>query len=365
MAGVPQITVQSGAEVSTAGRQIVNPATLSYVPQLSGLVPSLNMSSPETAVTLIERSVGLMEMHSLDANPIYPDSITVQTVQTPEVTFNVTELFARISELLDKGLTQNADRITGEIRADFQSLGKRIEHIEHKLDVTISKTTQNTDHLQFMQEQLDTAQTRIDDLENRSRRDNFRIRGLPESISDVQTAVQDIIKSLIPSVPAHKLELDRAHRSLGPLRKDGSPRDIVVKPHYYSIKEEVMKRSRQQEQIQYQGSDIQIFADISPYTIQKRRSLKPLLAALTKKDIKYRWAFPFALKFTYKGKQHAFHSFPEGERLLLDLKLITHESDMETAPTQQGSAKRQSPTSPPPSRWNKAKYRKVKDNLPP
>lgn len=127
-----------------------------------------------------------MEMHLLDANPIYPDSITVQTVQTPEVTFNVTELFARISELLDKGLTQNADRITGEIRADFQSLGKRIEHIEHKLDVTISRANQNTDHLQFMQEKLDIAQDRIDDLENRSRRDNFRIRGLPETISDVQ-----------------------------------------------------------------------------------------------------------------------------------------------------------------------------------
>lgn len=93
--------------------------------------------------------------------------------------------------------------------------------------------------------------------------------------------------------------------------------------------------------------------------------MKPLLAALTKKDIKYRWAFPFALKFTYKGKQHAFHSFPEAERLLLDLKLITHESDMEATPTQQGSAKRQSPTSLPPSHWSKAKYRKIKDNLPP
>lgn len=209
----------------------------------------------------------------------------------------MTELFARISELLDKGLAQNADRITGEIRADFQNLGNRIEQIEHKLDVTITRANQNTDHLHFMQERLDTAQTRIDDLENISRRDNFLIRRLPETISDVQAAVQEVIKSLIPSIPPHKLELDRANRFLGSLRKDGSPRDIVVKPHFYSIKEEMVKRSSQQDQILCQGSAIQIFSDISPYTIQKRRSLKPLLAFFTKNNIKYRWAFPFALPY--------------------------------------------------------------------
>lgn len=140
----------------------------------------------------------------------------------------------------------------------------------------MTKANQNTDHLQLMQDQLKSAQARIDDLENRSRRDNFQVRELPESIMDVHNAVQDIIKSLIPTIPAHKLELDRAHRSLGPFRKDGLPRDVVVKPHYYSIKEEIMKISRQQDQLQYQGSPIQLFSDISP-----------LLAALTKQDIKY------------------------------------------------------------------------------
>lgn len=177
----------------------------------------------------------------MDISSQNPVHVNNKAEQALDVTFNDSELFTRISEILDKGLAQNAERITGEIKADFQCLGNRIENIEHKLDVNIARTDQNADHLQFMQEQLDAAQARIDDLENRSRRDNFRVRGIPESIVDVNSAIQDIIKFLIPSIPAHKLELDRAHRSLGPIRKYGLPRDVVVKPHYYSTKKDIMK----------------------------------------------------------------------------------------------------------------------------
>ncbi|XP_040181316.1 uncharacterized protein LOC120915124 [Rana temporaria] len=287
---------------------------------------------------------------------------TTNSKQALDVTFNVSELYARISEMLERGLAQTAERITGEIRADFQNLGSRIETIEHNLDVNVARTTQNADHLQYMQDQLELAQARIDELENRSRRGNFRIRGLPESVLDIDSAVQDIIKMLLPHIPAHKLDLDRAHRSLGPIRKDGLPRDIVIKPHYFSTKEEIMKCSRQREQLTYQGANIQIFSDISPYTIQKRRSMKPLLSALLQKEIRYKWAFPFALKFSYKGNHYAVHNFQEGERLLMSLNIISTVPDMDTSPIQQGSTKRQTPISPTSSTWTKVKYRKVKDD---
>lgn len=60
------------------------------------------------------------------------------------------------------------------------------------------------------------AISRIDDLENRSRRYNFRIRGLPETITEIPLTVRDIITELIPNTPPHRLELDRA---LGPPEK--------------------------------------------------------------------------------------------------------------------------------------------------
>lgn len=111
---------------------------------------------------------------------------------------------------MKRGLAQTASKITGDLQSDFQNLGARMETIENKLDKTVAATNQNSDHIQTIQEQLDVALSKIDDLENRSRRYNIRMRGLPESITNVPAAVQDVIKNLIPYIPQHRLELDRA-----------------------------------------------------------------------------------------------------------------------------------------------------------
>lgn len=119
-----------------------------------------------------------------------------------------------------------------------------------------------------------------------------------------------------------QLEVDRAHRALQPTRLDGLPRDIIVKLHYYQVKEAVMKYSQDSPSLAIQGQEVQIFVDLSPYTIQQRQSLKPLLLALSKKGVKYRWAFPFQLSFTMQNKAYAFMLFPEGECLVLQLRVI-------------------------------------------
>lgn len=98
-----------------------------------------------------------------------------------------------------------------------------MEAMENKLEATVTRTNQNSDHIQVMQEQPDNALSKIDDLENKSRRYNFRVRGLPECVTDITVAVQDLIKGLIPDIQPHKLELDRAHRALGPPEKRRSP----------------------------------------------------------------------------------------------------------------------------------------------
>lgn len=47
--------------------------------------------------------------------------------------------------------------------------------------------------------------------------------------------------------------------------------DIIVKPHFYSVKEEeVMRKARGVDALYIHGHTIQIFADLSPYMVQKR-----------------------------------------------------------------------------------------------
>lgn len=115
-------------------------------------------------------------------------------------------------------------------------------------------------------------------------------------------------------------------------RPDGLPRDVIVKPHFYHIKEKIMLEVRHQGDISISGHSIQIFADIAQTTIQKRRALKPLLNQLINRQIKYRWSFPFRLSFSYKGKSHSFANFQSSEALLQDLGLISTEPQMFSAP---------------------------------
>lgn len=87
-----------------------------------------------------------------------------------------------------------------------------------------------------------------------------------------------------------------------------------------------MSEARSKGDVTLLGHPVQIFADISQQTIQKRCALKPLLTHLINRHIKYCWSFPFRLSFAYKGKTHLFANFRDGEEILLDLGLITPES---------------------------------------
>lgn len=114
-------------------------------------------------------------MENLLCSPMGPNEAYSGSPQQPglphtDSLINTADLFHKLSELLDRGLSTTAAKITGEIKADFQNLGDRMETIEHKLDNTVAKINQNSDHIQVLQDHLDRVLSSIDDLENRSRR---------------------------------------------------------------------------------------------------------------------------------------------------------------------------------------------------
>lgn len=61
---------------------------------------------------------------------------------------DISLMFNRFAELLDRGLAQTAARITNDIKTDLQLLGSRIETIENRVNSTIDRVNQNTDHIQ-------------------------------------------------------------------------------------------------------------------------------------------------------------------------------------------------------------------------
>lgn len=169
--------------------------------------------------------------------------------------------------------------------------------IEQAVINTATCTNQNsTTCIQTLQDQLEPALSKLYDLENINRQYHFYIRGIPESVTDIQGMVEMLKDTGYP-----KSQIWTGQSTATP-RQDRFLRDIVVKSHYYVVKEDIKRKSRTLDNRSIQGNEIQIFADISPATIQKQRSLKPLLKILAQKSVKYRWSLSFPSTVPVQGQ---------------------------------------------------------------
>ena len=112
------------------------------------------------------------------------------------------------------------------------------------------------------------------DLESRSRRDNIRIIGLPESIEGprLTTFFSDMLVELLGSqILPTPPELDRAHRTLvAKPPPGGKPRVVMVRFHHYQVRDLVVREARKQRgKLQYRGKPVLIFEDYTPEVLEQ------------------------------------------------------------------------------------------------
>ena len=114
---------------------------------------------------------------------------------------------------------------------------------------------------------------RVDDLEDRSRRNNLKITGLPEEHSETweqsATKVLKLIKEKCKVTG--KIEIERAHR-IG--KKSNRPRPIIVKFLRYQDREKILKSSKN-----LKDTEIYINEDLCGASVEKRKALLPQLKA--------------------------------------------------------------------------------------
>lgn len=192
-----------------------------------------------------------------------------------------------------------------ELRLDLKSLNERVrvvEHVTEHQEIVLQSVSEDVDsHTR----QLRDMQRHLEDLDNRGRRHNLRIRGLPESVEGdhISPAIISIFNSLL-NRPAHTpVEMERIHRALRPKgRETDPPRDIICCIVDFRLKEEILKMARGRPQILHNGAQVQIYQDLSGITLQHRRDLKPLLETLRDRQIVYKWKFPFCLSASTQGR---------------------------------------------------------------
>lgn len=82
------------------------------------------------------------------------------------------------------------------------------------------------------------------------------------------------MKSFIPALSDIERCIDRAHPIPKPkFLLDTVPRDILVRVHYYHVKERVMIMTRQNPAVPEQFAGISLYSDISQQTAMNRKKL--------------------------------------------------------------------------------------------
>ncbi len=115
-----------------------------------------------------------------------------------------------------------------ELRADIQATDKSVKEIREELEAIDTAAKQTRDQVDSVQvaaredrrtvtdlrNQMERLTEKMMDIEDRSRRNNVRLVGLPEGVegSDVAGFLRVNLSKWIPSLKGHNIEIDRAHR---------------------------------------------------------------------------------------------------------------------------------------------------------
>lgn len=91
----------------------------------------------------------------------------------------------------------------------------------------------------------------------------------------------------------NNIELVRIHREPLFRRPEATcPRDILCRFHYYSIKEEMLRRTWMWGAVDFDGASIYFLLDVSSQILYKWPLLKPLLKKIQVSKGTYRWDYP-------------------------------------------------------------------------
>ncbi|DBA13690.1 TPA: hypothetical protein GDO54_018641 [Pyxicephalus adspersus] len=228
-------------------------------------------------------------------------------------------------------LDHSIGRLEASCKAEFHHIQQSLQQVSNATTVLqntcsdlSSRMSSHDAILERQAAQINTLYLMQDDVENRNRCNNIRIRGLPETVpnAELYNAAYAIFAKLLAIPPDVDIELDRVHRTLGPRGRDPQrPRDVICRVHFYRTKEDIIKKARVTEHLEYAGARLQLLPDLSKHTLDMRRAVRPLLDVLRERNIPYRWGYPFHLIARYSSKNYFFRGPEDLPHFLRDLRL--------------------------------------------
>uniref|UniRef100_H3AL51 L1 transposable element RRM domain-containing protein n=1 Tax=Latimeria chalumnae TaxID=7897 RepID=H3AL51_LATCH len=211
-------------------------------------------------------------------------------------------------------------QLTSNVSEDSQDkLGARIVEAENRISKIEDDETGVKKKVKKMEQQLSTALDRIEDLENRSRRNNLRILGFLEGAEEGNPVkfLQGALPDLLDLDAGQSLEIEWAHQTLGPRPvPEQHPRAFIVKFLRYPTRDLLLRAAKNLSQLKWRDHRIFIFSDWSRELQLKRQQFWEIRRMLREKNIKYGLFYPAILKITHNGETQSFTDLMEVKKYL-------------------------------------------------
>ncbi len=123
------------------------------------------------------------------------------------------------------------------------------------------------------------------DIEDRCRRNNVRLVGLPEGAEgpDADGFLRVNLSMWIPSLRGRDIEIDRAHRVYDGGGGSDRPRTLIFRVLRWHDRSEILKGAQQAYPVKCAQSNVTLpfFPDFSPATAIRRKAFGPVLKMMT------------------------------------------------------------------------------------
>ncbi|XP_072453534.1 uncharacterized protein [Notamacropus eugenii] len=219
----------------------------------------------------------------------------------------------RISQMekeIQKLTEENRSFKTGMVQMDAKDFMRKTDITEHS--EKIGKMEDNVKYLIG----------KTTDLENRIRRDNVKILGLPENHDQKKSLdiiFHEIIKENCPEIlePEGKINIQGIRRT--PHERDPkreTPRNIVAKFQNSQVKEKILQAARK-KQFKYCGNTIRITQDLAPSTLRDRREWNKIFQKSKELGLKPRITYPAKLSIILQEKKWSFNEIEDFQIFLM------------------------------------------------
>uniref|UniRef100_A0A5F8GL03 L1 transposable element RRM domain-containing protein n=1 Tax=Monodelphis domestica TaxID=13616 RepID=A0A5F8GL03_MONDO len=214
-------------------------------------------------------------------------------------------------EIMQKKFTQLQNQFD-QSEKENQALKVRIRQLKDNKQELIKQSLKT----KILEENIKYLNDKVTDLENRGRRDNLRIIGLPEKPeinSKLNIVIQDIIKENCPDILEEEgnTGIERVHRTPSTLNpQKTTPRNVIAKCQSFQAKEKILQEARKR-QFRYKGMPIRVTQDLASSTLNDHKAWNMIFRKARELGLQPRIGYPSKLTLYFQGKVWAFNKIED------------------------------------------------------